>query len=291
MKNPFLLPGRWYKANLHTHTTASDGVVSPAERVRQYRRAGYHVLALTDHRKTNDCRQLDGRGMLLISGIECHPLCPSAGVPLHLVGLHVPHGFAPSCPDDANRTIADIRSAGGEVILAHPAWCCQGYDDFRDLRHLAAVEVYNATCARHGRASSESEWDIALHHEMSLPCIGVDDCHCADGEDVFESWTWLRMPSLGVRQVLRALRTGACYASCGPRIHDFRLADGQVRLRCSPAQEVTFIGGPGQGARRRAEPGQTLRGFRIARPGWKHVRARVTDSRGRCAWTNPLRLT
>ena len=55
--NPFELPGRWYKANLHTYTSSSDGAISPEARVAQYRRAGYEVLALTDHGVTNDvCR-------------------------------------------------------------------------------------------------------------------------------------------------------------------------------------------------------------------------------------------
>ena len=49
--NPFTVRGNWYKANLHTHTTVSDGALSPAERVEQYREAGYSVLAITDTSK------------------------------------------------------------------------------------------------------------------------------------------------------------------------------------------------------------------------------------------------
>jgi predicted metal-dependent phosphoesterase TrpH len=47
--NPFELAGKWHKANLHTHTTVSDGRVSAAQRVEQYRDASYSVLAITDH--------------------------------------------------------------------------------------------------------------------------------------------------------------------------------------------------------------------------------------------------
>ncbi len=46
---PFDQPGRFWKGNLHTHSTASDGEHSPAEVCRRYRDAGYDFLALTDH--------------------------------------------------------------------------------------------------------------------------------------------------------------------------------------------------------------------------------------------------
>ena len=42
---------RWqqHRANLHTHTTMSDGRLTPAETIDCYRELGYTVLALTDH--------------------------------------------------------------------------------------------------------------------------------------------------------------------------------------------------------------------------------------------------
>ena len=38
----------WYKGNLHTHTTRSDGKLSPDDTKRFYRSQGYDFLALTD---------------------------------------------------------------------------------------------------------------------------------------------------------------------------------------------------------------------------------------------------
>ena len=40
---------RWYKGNLHTHTTDSDGLKSPDDVKRLYKSLGYDFLALTDH--------------------------------------------------------------------------------------------------------------------------------------------------------------------------------------------------------------------------------------------------
>ena len=288
--NPFELSGKWYKANFHTHTTTSDGLVSPAGRVDQYRKAGYDVLAITDHRTTNDVGPLRRQGILVVSGIEYHPACPSSANLYHLVGLNVPHGLAFDRPKDANRCIAQVRAAGGETILAHPYWCGHGYADFRKLKHLVAVEVYNATCDRHGRPDSEHEWAAMLDRGVFIPAVGTDDAHLVDTEDLFESWTWLKMPSLTVANVLKCLRRGACYASCGPKVHDFRIADGKLRLRCSPAAKIQFVAGPVQGVRRRAEAGRSITAFSIDVPTWPYVRAVVTDHAGRKAWTNPIIL-
>ena len=41
----------FYRANLHAHTTRSDGRLSPEECLRLYRSLGYDIVALTDHKK------------------------------------------------------------------------------------------------------------------------------------------------------------------------------------------------------------------------------------------------
>ena len=47
----WLLPegGQFYKANLHLHTTVSDGQMTPEEIKEAYRARGYSILAFTDH--------------------------------------------------------------------------------------------------------------------------------------------------------------------------------------------------------------------------------------------------
>ena len=47
----YLLPrlGKFYKANMHTHTTVSDGKLSPAEAKEAFKSKGYSIVAFTDH--------------------------------------------------------------------------------------------------------------------------------------------------------------------------------------------------------------------------------------------------
>src|SRR5215813_8805491 len=49
MRSLFSARDRFYKGNLHTHSTRSDGKLSPEEVVAAYRERGYDFLALTDH--------------------------------------------------------------------------------------------------------------------------------------------------------------------------------------------------------------------------------------------------
>ncbi len=292
--NPFDVSGKWFKANLHTHTTTSDGQLPPAQRIEQYRSAGYDVLALTDHWATNDLSGVSDDKFLAISGIEVHPPCPSRPAQsYHIVGLGVPRDFAVRSRDNAQQCIDDVTAVGGLAFLAHPYWCGHCLTDFEHLRGLSAVEVWNSTCDKSGRGSSEHEWANLLDTGRLLPCVGVDDAHQAEaGEEVFECWTMLKMPQLTLDAVLEAVKAGCCFVSRGPEIHDFRVADGRVSIKCSPARSIYFISGPTNGRRARAIQGMPLTSFEIEIPQrWtSYARAVVIGEDGRQAWTNPVPL-
>ncbi|HEB96921.1 MAG TPA: PHP domain-containing protein [Sedimenticola thiotaurini] len=77
--------------DLHTHSTASDGTLTPAQLVDRAAAAGVDVLALTDHDTTAGVREAEQeaerRGMALVAGVE---ISVSWGPQvIHLVGLGV----------------------------------------------------------------------------------------------------------------------------------------------------------------------------------------------------------
>ena len=291
LKNPFELPGKWYKANLHTHTTASDGQMSLEDRIKQYRGAGYNVLAITDHGTTSNCRNLSDKNMLIISGMEYHPHCQGSAEPHHLVGIDVPKGFGFDKPDpnDANACISAVKAVGSLTFLAHPLWCGHRYDMYSYMRDLVGVEVYNSACGRIGRSDSETDWCHLLDAGRIIPALAVDDSH--DKEDRFGGWVWLRMRSLTLRSVMSALQSGCYYSSTGPKIHDFRLRRGVVEVTCSPVRSIYLMAHSRFGTRRMAEDGKSIRKFSApVGEKWKYVRAVVTDHAGKKAWTNPIAL-
>lgn len=75
--------------DLHTHSTASDGTLSPTELVRRAREAGVGVLALTDHDTTEGLpearRAAEDAGIRLVSGVEISVTW--SAMTIHIVGL------------------------------------------------------------------------------------------------------------------------------------------------------------------------------------------------------------
>ncbi|MBQ6020797.1 MAG: PHP domain-containing protein, partial [Clostridia bacterium] len=68
----FLIPesGKFYKANLHSHSTVSDGTLSPAQMKELYRQHGYSVLACTDHELMVPHHDLTDEDFVMITGFE-----------------------------------------------------------------------------------------------------------------------------------------------------------------------------------------------------------------------------
>lgn len=286
--NPFRQDGVWLKANLHTHTTLSDGDTDPAARVAQYAAAGYQVLALTDHRRTADLSGLATPGLTLLRGLEAHPACPNGAI-YHLVCLNVPADFPYDETRPAQEIIAAVRAAGGEVIVAHPYWCGHTVAQILALENAIAIEVYNATCSKIGKADSSVFWDYLLATGRTLPAVAVDDVH--RGRDIFLGWTMIRAASAGVDDVMTALRAGSYYASCGPEFLDVQISDGVAEVRCSPVREIQFMCRGASGRSIYAEEGAELTSAR-----WEcakaagYLRVQIADAQGRRAWTNPVVL-
>ncbi len=68
----YLLPesGKFYKANLHSHTTVSDGKLTPEEAKDAYKSQGYSILAYTDHNVVLPCQNLTDDEFLALEGTE-----------------------------------------------------------------------------------------------------------------------------------------------------------------------------------------------------------------------------
>jgi hypothetical protein len=77
--------------DLHCHSTASDGVLSPSELVQRASEMGVHVLALTDHDELSGQAEAGAVakevGLRLIHGVEISVTW--GNVTLHVVGLNV----------------------------------------------------------------------------------------------------------------------------------------------------------------------------------------------------------
>ena len=77
------------KYDLHCHSTASDGILTPTEVVLRAYEKGVNVLALTDHDTVTGVaearQQAESLGMRLINGVEISTLWENRSI--HIVGL------------------------------------------------------------------------------------------------------------------------------------------------------------------------------------------------------------
>src|SRR5207253_10573535 len=77
--------------DLHSHTTASDGVLAPRELVRLAVRHGVRVLAVTDHDSTaglpEAIEEAAGHGLEIVPGLEIN--CDVPGSEIHVLGYCV----------------------------------------------------------------------------------------------------------------------------------------------------------------------------------------------------------
>jgi 3',5'-nucleoside bisphosphate phosphatase len=81
--------------DLHSHTTASDGTLSPRELVRAAVKRGVRVLAITDHDSTEALAEaLDEATrhppLTVVPGLEIN--CDVPGAEVHVLGYYVDHG-------------------------------------------------------------------------------------------------------------------------------------------------------------------------------------------------------
>jgi len=288
--NPFEAPGEWHKGNLHTHTTESDGELSPAEVCARYREAGYAFLAITDHGKVTDTRHLSGDGFVTILGAEYGgPGSPSDHT-YHIVVLDVEPDWGR--PDDGGQAIIDAaNSAGGLAFIAHPYWSGLHTEDVLSLRNHLGLEVYNYTCYRGiGKGNSAIYWDVMLAQGVPALGLAVDDSH-GHYDDYMGGWICVKAEELTPESVVSAVRSGAFYASSGPEIHDFRIADGKAVVQCSLAQAVNFICADSRGHSVWREDDSLFCDAEMELKGTeRYVRLEVVDERGRIAWSNPLRV-
>ena len=180
----YLLPseGRFYKANLHSHTVLSDGRLTPEETKALYRSMGYSIVAFTDHDVMIPHNELADESFLPLIGVEyeinefnsypgrrggktCHIcfIAPDADTVIQpnwneryaYVGNASASAaqvkFDPDAPklerdyspEFINALVRDMRDRGFFVTYNHPVWSLENYNDYTAYNSFSAMEIYN----------------------------------------------------------------------------------------------------------------------------------------------------
>ena len=298
-------PGRFWRGNLHTHSTLSDGALGMGEVCRAYRERGYDFIALTDHfvgmfgYPIADTRAHRGDGFTTLIGAELHSGAQENGNLWHILAIGLPDDFAPSdspgfLPHEGQESGGAIArraaEAGAFVAIAHPEWSGLSEADMREIDAAHAVEIYNHGCAvESDRGRGHHAADLLAGNGRRLGFIATDDAHFQHGPlDAFGGWTMVKAEENTPEALLRALKAGAMYASTGPDFFDVEIGGGEVSVRCSPSVAVILAGA---GVATVVEHGAGLTDARLkigrleSSP-W--LRVTLIDAAGRRAWTNPI---
>jgi len=302
---------RWFKGNTHTHTLNSDGDSTPDEVVRWYRDNRYHFLVLTDHNYLTEITALNALHgaddkFLVIRGEEVSS--SFEGKPLHINGLDPSRLVqaqtgGTSVADVLQKNVDAIRLADGVPHINHPnfGWAVAA-DDLAALRNNKLFEVYNGhpmvnNLGGNGRPGLEQMWDTLLSRGILLYGLATDDAHEFKKLDNLQSsrpgmgWVVVRAARLEARAILGALERGDFYASTGVELSDYQVAEGRITIKVKPVAwagyRIAFIGKGGTVLEEIEGPDATYQ----IKGSEGYVRAKITESDGNMAWTQPVTVS
>ncbi|MGI6379861.1 MAG: PHP domain-containing protein [Anaerolineae bacterium] len=134
-------------ANVHVHSTYSDGTAGHEELARHARAAGIDVLLCADHNSWPKQEEGWRKGCLVLIGEEVH--APSRPLENHLLVFGADAPVSP-CAEDTQELLDAVRDHGGIAFLAHPYERSGAYANEPEINWLrwdvtgfAGIELWN----------------------------------------------------------------------------------------------------------------------------------------------------
>lgn len=298
---------RWYKGNTHTHTINSDGDSTPETVVKWYKDNRYNFLFITDHEFITPVeplnREFGASGEFAV--FSAQEITDSFDKkPLHLNGLGITKvcmpNKGPSAIEALQKNIDCVRAAGGVPQLNHPnfGWALSA-DQIKKLERISLMEIHNGhplvnNLGGGGSPGAEAIWDALLSAGMKVYGIGDDDSHYfkrlgdRSAPTPGQAWIFVRAEELTAAAILAAIERGDFYASTGVELAEIGATSKQITVKIKEERwskyTIHFIGRGGRILKTMtSNPAvYTIRGSEA------YVRAKVVESNGKMAWTQPV---
>lgn len=284
--------GKWFKGNVHMHTTRSDGGLTPLEAAQFYAGHGYDFMCITDHMVPFIAAESDDDfPLLVLDGTELHGE-DEQGSYYHVVCIGDVAGITPEM--QFMDALELTRSQGCFLIWAHPHWSDNTVAE--GMRHdLDGIEVYN--CSSHrawGKGSGAFHWDAILRQRPDMLGFAVDDAHFVEGVPLEAGgWITVNAPELSREAIMDSIMRGNFYSSSGPEFKSISIERGnRIVAETSPVVHTRLVG-PREHNKYKGVFGHSTRDamtdthFRIPDE-WAFARLEIEDAVGRTAWSNPL---
>lgn len=278
LTNPYQgADGPWYRGNLHTHTTESDGKLSPEDVVAMYAEHGYDFLCLSDHDKLTT--PLEHEQVVGIPGVEVSAAGP------HLLAVGVDRVFDPKRPRGG--IVAEIMANDGLCVLCHPNWT----ETFAHWPQIAlesvgpyhGIEIFNSVIDfLAGESLAVDRWDQLL--SKGHKCWGYADDDMHDRPHAARGWNMVCASARTPEAIVEALKAGRCYASTGVTIERITLEDETLTIVAPNASELRFCGRWGQVKQfsEGPEASYQIKGQE------GYVRVSCLGAGSQAAWTQPI---
>ena len=203
-----------YKANLHCHSTRSDGKLTPEALKALYKANGYDILAITDHCNPKDHSEMNDEDFLFLTGYEayirpnemgkanifqsevhlnlfarehsnekliCYNECYAKYVPkekhgeLDRVGSEEPRRYT---VEYINEFIKTANENGYLVSYNHPFWSMESEERILSYEGIFSLEMYNTSSfVENNLEHGEAIYDVMMRHGMRIGCHAGDDNH------------------------------------------------------------------------------------------------------------------
>ena len=279
---------RWWKGNLHLHTTVSDGRQSPADAYRIYKDAGYDFIARTDHWIHAE-EEISAEGLLVLPGCEYNIGGNVVEGIYHIlsIGAAADPGLTKGEPYTANDIVDAIHKVGGLAVLAHPAWSLNTPEQMMSVKDADFTEIYNSVSGlpRNCRPYSGLLTDMVAAQGQYLPLIATDDTHFYEEADRCRSFIYVQAETCTREALMAALREGRFFATQGPWLQ-VQVQDGVLTVDCSPVEEIVFHTGWVWSPHRSIVGEGLTHGEYTVSGADRFVRVEVKDKDGNYAWSN-----
>lgn len=220
---------RLLKGDLHTHTLASDGVLTVEELGWRAKRHGLDFLAITDHNQMVSASSLPQiPGLTLIPGMEWTHYQGHAS----FLGVDKPYDtpFAANSIEEILERFTCAQERGALITVNHPFE--PGCEFHLDMNRIPydCLEVWNGPM-RESNLRAVGLWQNLLTAGKKIPICGGSDYH-RDTPFIFPGGptTWIYAMSSGPGDILAALREGHSFITYAPDGPTLQLTAGDTIL-------------------------------------------------------------
>jgi predicted metal-dependent phosphoesterase TrpH len=226
---------QYFKAQLHCHTTNSDGIATPSEVVEAYKSLGYDILCITDHNYVTDMSSFSDSSFLCFEGEELTS-------DVHMNGLFLDSTIDVSMLSHQGMIDA-VLAQGGLLTLNHYLRAGNIISDSEmvALQDYHFLEIYNHGCDD-AYPDDQQLWDNMLSRKREVYGIATDDMHNPSAEHINGGWVMIRLDSFNLNAIYHALEQGDFYSSTGVEMNVIEFSNNSLFVDCANCDSIVFYG-------------------------------------------------